>query len=100
MEDALTAEALLFAGLLAILLVGTITVFVLRTLNLPNCRRCGLEGVHLARSDRERNPIMRALFLYPHLCEKCLFHFYCFRSGKARITRDKNSAGGSSYPRH
>ena len=94
----LTREAVVFAILIGVVLLGAVVVFVLRTRRLPSCWNCGFSSVHRAHSSRSLlDTFARACFLYPYRCQRCLHRFYCFGSPRAhRHSATKTIAAGQS----
>jgi hypothetical protein len=80
MNDALILEAIVFAGLLFLLVFLAILVLAMRSRSLPVCVKCESPSIRPARPNK-LDVIWRLCFLYPHRCDKCLSRYYCFRSG-------------------
>jgi hypothetical protein len=77
---ALELEALFFAGLIGISLLGVVVALLIRTLSLPECLKCGFRNVRRAKSAKAFDTLGRIFLLRPYRCGKCLRRFYCFRS--------------------
>ena len=76
-------EALFFASLIGVSLLIVIVALVIRTLSLPECRKCGFRNVRRSKSHTALDTLGRFFFLRPYRCGKCLRRFYCYRSQRA-----------------
>ena len=93
--DFLTAEAVAFASIVIVLLVGLVLVLILRTRSLPVCRNCGFPSVRRAHSRHyPLDTLARVCFLYPHVCQRCLRRFYCF--GSRRVPKHSSSRSAAA----
>ena len=79
-HETIILEAAVFSVLLGLLLLALILIMLLRTRSLPECGRCGYQGVRRSQPQGLRDTFVRLLLLHPHRCDKCLRRFYCFRS--------------------
>jgi len=73
-------EVVLFVTLSGLLLLGGFVAFLMRTLSLPMCMRCGFRNVRRSNSRMKLDTLARCFLIRPYRCGKCLRRFYCFRS--------------------
>lgn len=79
-HETIVLEAVVFSALLGVLLLALILIFLLRTRSLPECGRCGFQGVRRSQPQGLLDTFARVLLLHPYRCDRCLRRFYGFRS--------------------